>query len=86
MKKTTPTGRIRPRYNTNGELTFYQVVLYLGKDYKNKKKEIYLRADTLEEAEILMHQSIAEYTLGTFTEPNHRTLQDFIYRVSTPLL
>lgn len=85
MKKTTPTGRIRPRYNTNGELTFYQVVLYLGRDYKNKKKEIYLRADTLEEAEVLMHQSIAEYTLGTFTEPNHRTLQDFIYSEYLPL-
>ena len=39
MKKATPTGRIRPRYNANGELSFYQIILYLGRDYKNKKKE-----------------------------------------------
>ncbi len=77
MKKQ-PTGRIRTRERADGTV-FYQIILYLGRDYKNKKKEVYLRADTLEEAEVLMHKAIAEYTLGTFTEPSQRTLQDFIY-------
>lgn len=73
-----PTGRIRTRERADGTV-FYQIVLYLGRDYKNKKKEIYLRADTLEEAEVLMHKAIAEYTLGTFTEPSQRSLKEFIY-------
>lgn len=84
MKKQ-PTGRIRERYDANGNIAFYQIILYFGRDYKNKKKEIFLRADTYEEAEVLMHKSIAEYTLGTFTEPSQRTLIDFIYEEYLPL-
>ena len=38
----------------------------------------------MEEAETLMHKSIAEYTLGTFTEPSQRTLKDFIYEEYLP--
>lgn len=78
-----PTGRIRTRERADGTV-FYQIILYLGRDYKNKKKEVYLRADTLEEAEVLMHKAIAEYTLGTFTEPSQRTLKDFIYEEYLP--
>ena len=84
MKKQ-PTGRIRERYNAHGEIAFYQVILYLGKDYKNKKKEIFLKADTLEEAEDLLQRSLAEYTLGTFKKPSNRTIQDFIYDEYLPL-
>ena len=84
MKKQ-PTGRIRERYNANGDIAFYQIILYLGKDYKNKKKEIYLRADTKEEAVELLQKSIAQYTLGTFKKPSNRTLQEFIYDEYLPL-
>ncbi|MBE5948646.1 MAG: site-specific integrase [Lachnospiraceae bacterium] len=79
-----PTGRIRERYNSKGEVAFYQVILYLGRDYKNKKKEIFLRADTREEAEDLLQKSLAEFVLGTFVPPSQMTLENFIYEEYLP--
>lgn len=77
------TGRIRERRNSTE--VFYQVILYFGKDERNKRKEAYLRAETREEAEALLERSLAECTLQTFLPPEQRTLESYIMDEYLPI-
>lgn len=72
------SGHIRERNNKQGEVTSYQVVLYLGKKPNGKNHELYFSAKTYEEAERILAEKQANYILQELQEPNNMTVSYYL--------
>lgn len=72
------TGHIEPRKNTKGVITHYRAVINLGKDENGKTIKPYLKANTLEEAEVLLIKMKADYINREFILPSEMTVSDYL--------
>jgi hypothetical protein len=77
--KSTITGHIETRRNSNNEITGYRAVMSLGRDkITGKTKRAYGKVESKEEAEKRLVQMQAVYSRNELIIPKNNTVEEFM--------